>query len=581
MRALILTALCTLGPTLALAQDTAIVIEPESSAVLAYPPELPRAVAEEAIRQYNAPTTTRLVGRSRLPAGNTWTGDVAVRNGAVSIGGRVVGSVVVINGGAILDSTAVITGDLTVIGGGIARAPGSAVGGTVRVWAQPLAYRVSGEELELAHADPRRWLKSLGVERSWGTADSRSALTLATAGTYNRVEGLPIVFGPTLDWKLHRNLRFRLDALGVFRTSGDLSNTTSNLGYLLKTELRSGEVPAYGLEFRAYDVIAPVEDWGLGAAEVGWAAFLFQRDYRDYYVNQGLAGRAFIKPERALEVALELRRDRQASVIAQDPVSVFHNAADWRRNPPIDAGHYTTLSGVIGLDTRNDRRNPTAGWLVRAEYDHSHSADVSPATGVPTAVRGPIPTDGTYAFSRVFFDLRRYTRVSPSGRVNLRLLAGGWLGGDPLPLQERLSIGGPDPLPGYGFRHTACSGDIIDPQFTRTLAAACDRIILTQVEYRGHIALHWAYGSSRPEDEEAKSLFNLRGLDLVVLGDAGQAWLVGTGPGRVPSDRLPDFDSMLADLGLGIDWGGLGLYISKAVTAGERLRFTVRLDHRF
>ena len=58
---------------------------------------------------------------------------------------------------------------------------------------------------------------------------------------------------------------------------------------------------------------------------------------------------------------------------------------------------------------------------------------------VPAAVRGSIPTDGSYAFNRLFIDVRRYTRVSPSGRVNLRLLAGGWLGGDPLPLQRRPS----------------------------------------------------------------------------------------------------------------------------------------------
>jgi hypothetical protein len=30
-----------------------------------------------------------------------------------------------------------------------------------------------------------------------------------------------------------------------------------------------------------------------------------------------------------------------------------------------------------------------------------------------------------------------------------------------------------------------------------------------------------------------------------------------------------------------VDWGGFGVYIAKAVTTGERLRFTVRLDHRF
>ena len=51
---------------------------------------------------------------------------------------------------------------------------------------------------------------------------------------------------------------------------------------------------------------------------------------------------------------------------------------------------------------------------------------------LPAAVRAPIPLDGSYEFSRLFLDFRRYTRISPSGRVNLRFILGGWLGGDSL-----------------------------------------------------------------------------------------------------------------------------------------------------
>jgi hypothetical protein len=162
------------------------------------------------------------------------------------------------------------------------------------------------------------------------------------------------------------------------------------------------------------------------------------------------------------------------------------------------------------------------------------------------------------------------------------VLAGGWIGGDPLPLQQRLSLGGSGPMPGYGFRHSACNMDITDPAFAGTQVAACDRVILTQVEYRGHLSLHWSYGRSRPEDETSKkSPLTLQGPDLVVFGDAGQAWLVGEGPGRLPANRLPTIGSWLADLGVGVDWGGFGVYVAKAVTSGEPLRLTVRLDHRF
>jgi len=566
-------------------QDTTIVIHPDSSGASLQVRELPRVVTDEVIHFYNAPTTTRLVGRTRLPRGNEWRGDVAVRNGPALLGGRVEGTLLVINGDALLEPGAEVTGSLIVVGGTVQGAEEARIGGEVRQYREPLLYRLRGEGDEIAYApNLRRRLWNPGARVSWGTADSRSSLTIATGGTFNRVEGLPIVFGPLFDWKLEENLRIRLDALGVFRSAGDLSDKRSDLGYMLRAELRSGETRPFGVGLRAYDVVAPIEDWGLRNAEVGWSAFVFARDYRDYYLNKGWAARLFAHPERQIAVTLELRRDWQASVAARDPWTLFRNSDAWRPNPPIDEGHYTTLSANTTVDTRNDVNDATSGWLVRATLEHSSSKDVAPQTGVPAAVRGAIPTDGSYTFNRLFVDVRRYARVSPSGRVNLRLVAGGWLGGDPLPLQRRLSLGGPDPLTGYGFRRSACNRDIADPAFAGSLVAACDRVLTLQAEYRGHLKLNWSYTPWRDEgdqEDQDGSLLRLEGPDLVVFGDAGQAWLVGTGPGRLPSDRLPTLGSWLADLGLGVDWGGFGLYVAKAVTTGERLRFTIRLDHRF
>jgi surface antigen Omp85-like protein len=579
MRAVVLAVLTLASPALAAAQDTAIVINPESTTAGVVPREIPRPVAEEAVRFFNAATTTRLVGRSRLPLGNEWRGDVAVRNGSVDLAGRIQGSLLVINGDATLDSTAEITGDVTVVGGTLARAPGAHIGGAVRAYREPFLYRSNGEEIALA-PHPRRRIPFLGARKTWAGTESYSSLTLATGGTYNRVEGLPVVFGPEFAWRVREGFGVRLDALGILRSVGSLTGQPGNLGYIVNSEVRSGSPRGVGAGLRAYSVVAPIESWGLTSTEVGWAAFLFQRDYRDYDFSRGLRGRLFAQPLEPLTLSVELTYDWEASVAARDPWTLTRNRDRWRSNPPIDAGHYTTLTGAVALDTRNDRDQPTAGWLLEAQLDNGWSPDVSPQT-LPVAVRRPIPTDGSYQFRRLFLDLRRYTRVSPSGRVNFRVLAGGWLGGDPLPLQQRLSIGGSAPLPGYGFRRTACHDDITDAAFAGTQVAACDRVLLTQVEYRGHLSLHWSYGRSRPEDEAAKSPLTLQGPDLVVFGDAGQAWLVGKGPGRLPSDRLPTLRSWLADLGLGMDWAGFGVYVAKAVTSGEPLRFTVRLDHRF
>jgi hypothetical protein len=579
MRTILPVVLALLLPALAAAQDTAIVINPESTTAAQGPREIPQNVALAAVRFFNAATTTRLVGRSELPPGNAWIGDVAVRNGSVSLAGRIDGSLLVINGDAMLDSMAHVTGNVTVLGGAIRRAPGAVVGGESHEYPELLAYRAEGDRIALA-ANPRRRIPFLGARRTWAGIESRSSLTLATGGTFNRVEGLPIVFGPEFGWRVREGVGVRLDALGVLRSVGSLAGQPGNLGYIVNGELRSGTTRGVGVAVRAASVVAPVESWGLGAAEVGWAAFLFQRDYRDYYFARGVHGRVFAQPAQPLTLSLDLGYDWQTSVASRDPWTVLRNKDPWRPNPPIDAGHYTTLTSRIIFDSRNDHDQPTTGWLIDAHLSHSWAPDVSPAA-LPVAVRPGIPTDGSYAFSRLFLDVRRYTRVSPSGRVNLRVVTGGWLGGDPLPLQQRLSVGGSAPLPGYAFRRAGCNGAITEPVFAGTQVAACDRVLLTQVEYRGHLSLHWSYRRARPEDEAAKSPLTLQGPDLVVFGDAGQAWLVGNGPGRLPSNQFPTVGSWLADLGLGMDWGGFGVYVAKAVTAGEPLRFTVRLNHRF
>ena len=571
--------LLALLPGVARGQDTAIVINPDSFAAGAAT-GLAEAAAEEAIRFFNAPTTTRLVGRTSLPRGNEWRGDVAIRNGSVTLAGRVQGSLLVINGDATLDSSAEVSGDLTVIGGSLTQAPGARVVGQLRHYRELLAYTTKGETIALDRSF-RRHLPFFGAHKSWQGAESRSTLTIATGGTFNRVEGLPIVLGPQFDWGVNGDMRLRLDALGIARTVGDVGGEPGNLGYIVRTELRTGARLGVGVGLSGYSVVSPVERWGLHDDEVGWASFLFQRDYRDYYLNRGISGRVFAQPTQPLGLSLELSREWQESVSARDPWTVFRNTVPWRPNPPIDQGHYTALLGSVTFDTRNDHDQPTSGWLLHAELSQNWSDDVSPQT-LPASVRPAIPLDGSYAFSRMLIDMRRYTRVSMSGRVNLRFLAGGWLGGDPLPLQQRLSMGGPDPLPGYGFRASSCSEDIVDSAFAHTRVAACDRVILTQVEYRGHLSLHWAYGASHPEDEGSKSIFaSLTGPDFVVFGDAGQGWLVGNGPGHIPSDKLPSLGSWIGDLGFGIDWGGFGIYLAKAVTSGEPVRVTLRLDHRF
>src|SRR3954467_11556950 len=110
-------------------QDTTIVIHPDRAALEAR--ALPRVVSEEVIRFYNDPGSTRLVGRTRLPHGNEWRGNVAVRNGPVFVGGRIQGTLGVINGALACEAGGRITGDV-IVGGGIVDSTGGTIGGKLR-----------------------------------------------------------------------------------------------------------------------------------------------------------------------------------------------------------------------------------------------------------------------------------------------------------------------------------------------------------------------------------------------------------------------------------------------------------------
>ena len=558
------------------AQDSVIVIDPDlppgdSAVVRAGPP--PDIVAE-VLALYNDTSTTRMQGDVSLPAGSVFAGRLALFRGSLRLAGRVRGDVVVVNATLYLLPGADVEGDVLVVGGRLIRSPEARHVGRERVvWdAAPVLRTTEGT---LVLRERRRPLSDLAAARTtFRTGQVRTTLLLATGGTYNRIEGLPIVFGPTFELHPTRRTVARLDVRGLLRTAGEGSRLSSDFGYAARAELR---FPGGGIAGRVYSEVAPFDDQPLSAVESGWSAFLLQRDYRDWFERRGGGGAGWVQPTRSLRFEVSLRRDGEYSLRATDPWSLFRNTEHWRRNPLSDDGHYFTTGLQLDLDTRNDREVPSTGWLLRARYEHSTSDDVAPIS-LPETVRPPIPTGGGYGFDRLTLDFRRYSRLTPGLRVNTRLRADGWIGGSRMPIQQRVSLGGPDLLPGYGFRAFTCAprgfSDPSDP-------ALCDRSITAQLEVRTRLTLNLGYRLREGDSGAPGRFIGLEEADLVFLTDAGKAWLAGDGPGQVPVNRIPSFREWKADVGVGLDAGQIGAYLAKGLTQGEPVRFLVRLQRRF
>ena len=553
---------------------------------------LPRDVAREAAALFNSTETLRSTSALEIDEGREVDGDVGVLNGPLTIGGRVRGRVIALNSDVILRSTARIDGDLLVVGGEVDGRDVAHIGGEIRIYRQTLRYRLEGERV-VAERDSvdegEAWWRRLErrrADRSW------SRLQIATAGAYNRTEGVPINLGPqvnrTTSWG-----STRLDAYAILRTASSFQSSSNDVGHNARIDVRIGRLAGFAFGGRLFNVVDAVEDWQLSDLEAGLASFLGHRDYRDYFQRHGGSVSMSVFAWRDLSLTGSFSEERWLTRGDFDPYTLFRNGASWRPNPAVDEGRMHVATGSLTIDTRNDDDNPWSGWFIGADWERGvgNLAHAGVTTGGVVAFAPPSRTD----YARGFLDLRRYNRLSPDAQLNMRVVAGGWLNGDRLPLERRLSVDGPGAMPGYGFRTIRDGSADVGTCNTGAMfpgqPAECDRIALAQIEYRGD--LHFNFGDDWwwNRDDEPRSAahrththqFHSDGT-WVLFADAGRGWLVGVPDGSLTyaRDDFPAFSTFRTDIGAGLNFGGIGLYIAKAMSkTSEPTRFFLRLRHRF
>jgi len=225
--------------------------------------DLPRNVADEVIEFFNRATTTRFEGETEVPSGSVIRGDVAVLAGRFTLGGGITGNLVVVNGDLEVLPGGRIEGDVTVIGGEVL-AGTDAVGGQLTIYSERLSFRSREGRIYRREGESRtRWRERYHSGNAY--------ISVRNEGNYNRVEGLPVMFGPVFRSEGEHFLR--VDALGIWRSDSGFRIDTDEMGYFIRGEQHLGPGGRVSVGATVHSVITPVEDGGLTDTEASLATF--------------------------------------------------------------------------------------------------------------------------------------------------------------------------------------------------------------------------------------------------------------------------------------------------------------------
>ena len=407
-------------------------------------------------------------------------------------------------------------------------------------------------------------------------------LTLSSGKTYNRVEGLPILLGPTYETRV-RGGNLSLAALGIIRSAHRFSWDSENLGHHVSASMRYGRSRGMSVGAESFDVVSKIEPWQLTEPDGGLAAFFLKRDYFDHFGRHGARG--YVSAFRGnAAITAGYSDERWSSRRARDVYSLFRGDDSWRENPVVNDGRAHVVDLSFRLDTRNNAIDPLDGWYLHAQYERG----VGDFETEQTSIEPTLPDGRAHlGYGRLFLDLRSYKRISPRRKLNTRVVLGGWLHGDELPYQRRFSVGGIGTLPGFDFRRIGigtdvgqCSGDL---PVSTARPAECERLALAQIEYRQELPSELFDIFNRNRIRVRGAVFRVK-PDFVAFADAGRGWLVGPREGslRYTAGSLPGIDTFRTDIGVGLDLGIAGVYVAKAVSeAKEPANFFVRIRSRF
>ena len=538
--------------------------------------DLPRGVEFRLKSIIEDPTTKKIEGEGTLA--DTAKTNVVVLKGPLHLKGRVDGELVVVDGNVIFENGSSVTGDVTVVNGEAIGLDNATIDGTVTTYGEGFG----PFHRERTYSMDRRTRRVYRDDdhRDWG----RSSFSVNTGWTYNRVEGLPVMFGPAI--QTTGDNPTRLEVRAIWRTEVASPFSTDDWGYALRLEQFLGGHRDLRVGGTFHSVVDPIEDWQLSRNEASLGALVLHSDNRDYFLREGWSVFARYAPRaNGLDLTATYRDETHHSEVARDPWTVF-GGDPWRLQPLIAEGTLRSINGAAELDRRNDDDFPSDGFLIRAEVTHGLGGSLAipaaynPLTA-PAAAASPIPFSAQ--FTNALIDARVYRRVDNRSTLSFRFVGAGTLGNEAAPPQFQHALGGPGSMPGYDQFSADCGARRL-PVVRNGDAKAfypyygCDRTAVFSAEYRGGFDFSFGSWNFWDDDERHESYRSVEAHpNWIFFFDAGRGWAQRSSSVLHASDT-----GNLYDVGAGIVIGDVGIYGAVPLSGDDRgLKLFVRLGPRF
>lgn len=344
--------------------------------------------------------------------------------GDITVDGEVNGSVVAVNGNILIGDSAVVRGDVVSVYGTVKLSKGGSVYGVILA---------SSEKVTARRQWAARWKKA------------ESGFSLAGSFVYNRVDGAAPMIGVQYD---------HIDSiLPSFKALGGYAFASKRWRYNLELTqtLVRGRFPVQ-LGGSAYRLLKSDDDKLIGETENSIFAFFFNEDWKDYYEAEGAYGFARVNFFRfhTFEIGYLAEEERWlnghpllwslfgAREFRDNFSSVPYSVLTVHRDDFDSENVVTSLQLRYTLDTRDDEKHPSRGWLGFASYEYS-----------------PQRWKGDFDFRRFEAELSRY---QPLGRYLSTHLTGayGYEEGSRIPLNRYFYLGGLGTI--HGYRHKEFMG---------------------------------------------------------------------------------------------------------------------------